>query len=91
MQIIQPDNWIAARRLLESVKPVTEHLLHIGDEPITGIDIALDLHNRFDTCAMGSEAHERTVSSLLDGKLVLIDSKNQFVGYCPMTFNNTKL
>lgn len=91
MTKIHPNNWIAAARMLRSTKPETEFPLKDDHEPITGIDVALDLHNRFDTTAMGHDVFENTVNALLNGKLVLVDSKNQFAGYCPMTFNNIQL
>jgi hypothetical protein len=91
METIRPHNWVSAAQLLQNTEPETEYPLKLDDEDISGLDVAFDLHSRFDAARMGHEVFDNTIDWILDGKLVLIDSKNEKVCCCPMKFKNIKL
>ena len=85
-----PDNWIAAARLLHETKPVDELPCSDANTPINMPDVVVDLDSRLDIAELGSEMFSQVVESILDGKIVLIDSARKYVGFCPMKFKNIK-
>jgi len=82
-----PDNWIAAARLLQNSEPIDELPCNNGNKPRLP-DIVADLDSRFDITELGSEMFTNIVETILEEKIVLIDSANKYIAICPMKFKN---